>query len=51
MRLARQTWGIYPTKLPDVCRYLRLPLQHHDPSADAEACARIIMKAWQSVKH
>jgi DNA polymerase III subunit epsilon len=45
MRLARQTWGIYPTRLPDVCRYLKLPLQHHDPVADAEACARIVMEA------
>src|SRR6516164_2496159 len=29
MRLARDMWGIYPTKLEDVCRYLGLPLTHH----------------------
>ena len=49
MRLARQTWGIYPTKLPDVCRYLKLSLRHHDPSADAEACACIVMNALNHV--
>jgi DNA polymerase-3 subunit epsilon len=43
--LARRTWAIHPTKLPDVCRFLGLPLQHHDPAADAEACARIVLAA------
>ena len=47
MRLARQTWGIYPTRLPDVCRRLRLPLDHHDPLSDARACAKIIIEAIQ----
>lgn len=41
--LARRTWGIYPTKLPDVCRRLRIPLRHHDALSDALACARIVM--------
>jgi DNA polymerase-3 subunit epsilon len=45
MRLARQTWGIYPTRLPDVCRRLGLPLEHHDPASDAEACAQIVIAA------
>ena len=45
MRLARQTWGIYPTRLPDVCRSLNLPLDHHDPLSDARACAKIIIEA------
>lgn len=48
MRLARQIWGIYPTTLPDVCRRLRLPLDHHDPLSDAKACAKIIIKAIES---
>lgn len=43
--LARRVWGIYPTKLPNVCRALRIPLNHHDPLSDAEACARIVMAA------
>lgn len=45
MQLARRTWGLYPTKLSDVCRYLSLPLRHHDPASDAEACARIMIAA------
>ncbi len=45
MVLARQQWGIYPTKLPDVCRRLGISLHHHDASSDAEACARIMIKA------
>lgn len=44
MHLARRHWGIYPTKLPDVCRFLGIPLHHHDAASDAEACARILMR-------
>lgn len=43
--LAREVWDIYPTKLPTVCRRLRIPLKHHDASSDAEACARIVLAA------
>jgi DNA polymerase-3 subunit epsilon len=43
--LARRVLGIYPTKLPDVCRRLGLHLKHHDPCSDAEACARIVLAA------
>src|SRR5262249_43543544 len=45
MQLARRTWGLRPTRLPDVCQFLRLPLKHHDPASDAEACARIVIAA------
>jgi DNA polymerase-3 subunit epsilon len=48
VELARRTWGVYPTKLPDVCRYLRLKLKHHDAGSDAEACARIVIAARQA---
>jgi len=48
--LARRTWGIYPTKLPNVCSRLRIPLRHHDPCSDAEACARIVIEAWRKVR-
>jgi DNA polymerase-3 subunit epsilon len=41
--MARRTLGIFPTKLPDVCRHLRIPLKHHDAMSDAEACARIVL--------
>ena len=51
VELARSQWGIYPTRLPDVCRRLGIPLRHHDPGSDAEACARIVLAAeaegWQ----
>jgi DNA polymerase-3 subunit epsilon len=45
MQIARRTWGIYPTRLPDVCRCLKLELKHHDAASDAEACARIVIAA------
>lgn len=43
MRLARQAWGLRPTRLPDLCRHLSIPLKHHDPTSDAEACARAMI--------
>jgi DNA polymerase-3 subunit epsilon len=43
MLLARHAWRLRPTTLPDVCRFLGLPLNHHDPASDAEACARIVL--------
>jgi DNA polymerase-3 subunit epsilon len=45
MRIARQVWGIYPTRLPDVCCSLGVPLDHHDPLSDARACAQIFIRA------
>lgn len=45
VQVAREVWGIYPTKLPDVCRRLRIPLRHHQADSDAEACARIVIAA------
>ena len=45
VRLARRTWNLYPTRLPDVCRHLGLRLSHHDPLSDAEACASIVIAA------
>lgn len=45
VRLARRVWSLYPTKLPDVCRALEIPLVHHRADSDAEACARIVIAA------
>ena len=45
MKIARSTWGIYPTKLPNVCNYLDIKLNHHDALSDAEACAKIFIAA------
>jgi DNA polymerase-3 subunit epsilon len=49
MRLARRVWSVRPTKLPDVCRFLNIPLRHHDALSDAEACARIVLAAQAHV--
>lgn len=46
--LARKTWGLFPTRLPDVCRHLDIPLDHHQALSDAEACARIVVAAGRS---
>lgn len=45
VQIARRQWGIYPTKLPDVCKYLGIPLRHHDAGSDARACAEIALRA------
>jgi len=45
MQVARREWGIYPTKLPDVCRHLKIKLNHHEALSDALACAKIMMAA------
>ena len=45
VQLARRQWRIYPTKLPDVCRHLEIPLRHHEADSDAEACASIVLAA------
>jgi len=43
MHLARQAWELYPTRLPDLCKHLNIHLKHHDPTSDAEACARAMI--------
>jgi DNA polymerase-3 subunit epsilon len=47
VQLARDVWNLRPTKLPDVCRYLALPLNHHEALSDATACANIVLAAVQ----
>lgn len=47
VQLARATWNIRPTKLPNVCDYLGIALNHHHALSDAEACARIVLAAAQ----
>lgn len=49
VQVARQLWKLRPAPLPDVCRFLGVPLQkHHDPAADAEACAGIVVAALRA---
>ena len=43
MKLARRTWQIFPTKLPDVCSELGIRLNHHYALSDAEASAKIVI--------
>lgn len=43
VKLARRIWNLFPTKLPDVCRYLNIPLKHHDAFSDTLACAKIVL--------
>ncbi|WP_309730755.1 3'-5' exonuclease [Chamaesiphon sp. OTE_75_metabat_556] len=43
--LARERWNLYPTKLPDVCNYLNINLNHHQALSDARACAEIAIAA------
>ncbi|MDB5350742.1 MAG: polC [Planctomycetota bacterium] len=45
VKLARQSWGLKPTTLPDVCRHLGIALRHHEAESDATACAQIVIAA------
>jgi DNA polymerase-3 subunit epsilon len=45
VQLARAAWRLPSAKLPAVCAHLGIPLRHHDPLSDAEACARIALAA------
>ncbi|MCE9529748.1 MAG: 3'-5' exonuclease [Planctomycetes bacterium] len=49
VQLARTTWDIFPTKLPNVCQFLKIPLEHHKAESDAEACAQIMLAAMAAV--
>ena len=46
VQVARSTWGIHPTKLPDVAAALGIALRHHDARSDAGACAKVVT-AWR----
>lgn len=45
VQVARRTWGIYPTKLSNVCERLAIELNHHEALSDAMACAKIMIAA------
>jgi DNA polymerase-3 subunit epsilon len=45
VQVARRTWSLRPANLPAVCRFLDIPLNHHDALSDAEAAARIVIAA------
>lgn len=48
VQLARRQWDIRPTRLPDVCNYLGIELQHHDAASDSRACAKIVIAAEEA---
>jgi DNA polymerase III subunit epsilon len=45
VQLARKVWNVFPTKLPNVCEFLNISLEHHHALSDAEACAGIVIAA------
>lgn len=45
VRVARAVWGVFPTRLPNVCAHLGIGLDHHDALSDASACAEIALAA------
>ena len=47
VKVARAVWNLRPTTLADVCRHLRIPLNHRNAESDAHACARILLAARQ----
>jgi DNA polymerase III subunit epsilon len=49
VQVARRTWGIYPTKLSNVCETLNIELNHHEALSDAMACAQIMLKAERAL--
>lgn len=50
MQLARHQWNVYPTKLPDVCRYLDIKVKHHEALSDAMACAQIVIASHREIR-
>ncbi len=45
MKVAKQVWQPRRVGLAHVCELLGIPLNHHEAGSDAEACARILIKA------
>jgi len=45
VKLARRAWGLYPTKLPHVARFLGVDLDHHHAASDASVCAQAVVRA------
>ena len=45
LQLVRARWNLHSASLAAVCRHLRIPQDHHHALSDAEACARIAVKA------
>jgi DNA polymerase-3 subunit epsilon len=50
VQVARRTWGIYPTKLSNVCEVLQIELNHHEALSDAMACAQIMLESERTLQ-
>ncbi|MBZ0135339.1 MAG: exonuclease [Planctomycetes bacterium] len=50
VRQARNTLGVFPAHLANVCRVMNIRLNHHEALSDAEACARIVLAATSARK-
>ena len=48
VKMARGILDIRPATLSNVCRRLRIPLDHHHALSDAEACAKIVLAAQEA---
>ena len=45
VKISRELWDIYPTKLNNVCDHFGIELDHHNVVSDTDACAQIMIKA------
>jgi len=50
VQAARKVLNIKPANLSHVCHHLSIPLKHHDALSDAEACAKIMIAAEQTLE-
>jgi len=50
VRLSRRVLRARPARLASVCATLGIPLRHHDPLSDAEACARIMLAVQEKIR-
>ena len=45
--ISSKIWSFENNKLSTVCRNLKIPRDHHKGKSDAEACAKIVIKAFK----
>jgi DNA polymerase-3 subunit epsilon len=50
VQVARNHFGIRPANLANVCKFLKIALNHHEALSDAMACAQIMLLALNSQK-
>mgnify|MGYP001419291694 CR=1 FL=1 len=50
VKLVKKVWALRGAGLAAVCKALDIPLQHHHALSDAEACARIYIRAMNLLR-